>query len=148
MNQKTIVICLSALLFSTSLAVPVQAAGGTCEWLNSLSLPNTTITLAETVAAGAFGPPAGRQGRVGAVFADTPSFCRVAAPAPSAFGHQDSLVAFVRVERQISGGRQRRLGWRHFVSCAGASRVGWWCGRRHRHWPHNSGTFAPDILRR
>ena len=53
MNQKTIVICLSALLFSTSLAMPVQAAGGTCEGLKSLSLPNTTITLAETVAPGA-----------------------------------------------------------------------------------------------
>jgi feruloyl esterase len=84
MNQKTIVICVSALLFSTSPAMSVQAAGGTCEGLKSLSLPNTTITLAETVARGAFVPPAGRQGRGGAVFAETPSFCRVAATlAPS-----------------------------------------------------------------
>ena len=45
------------------------------------SLPQTTITLAETVAAGAFPPPAGGRGRGAnpATFKSLPAFCRVAA---------------------------------------------------------------------
>ncbi len=53
------------------------SAAATCESLTSLSLPNTTVTVAQTVAAGAFTPP-GRGGRGGAAFASLPSFCRVA----------------------------------------------------------------------
>ena len=49
----------------------------TCESLASLSLPNTTVTVAQTVTAGAFTPP-GRGSRGGAAFASLPSFCRVA----------------------------------------------------------------------
>lgn len=86
--------------------IPVMAAalllaGGsaeaqTCERLTALSLPNTTITRAETVAAGAFTPAAARvpaaaqgvpspvEGRGGRAagpnpYAGLPSFCRVAA---------------------------------------------------------------------
>ena len=52
-----------------------------CERLASLALPSTTITLAETVAAGTFVPPAaaGRGGPQGASFSQLPPFCRVAA---------------------------------------------------------------------
>src|SRR5882672_4609721 len=52
-----------------------------CERLASLVLPSTTITLAETVAAGTFVPPAaaGRGGPQGASFSQLPPFCRVAA---------------------------------------------------------------------
>jgi len=63
------------------LLTPVQAAT-TCENLTSLALPDTTITLAQPVAAGAFTVPAGRGGRGGdpnAAFKDLPAFCRVAA---------------------------------------------------------------------
>ena len=49
----------------------------TCESLASLSLPQTTVTLAQDVAPGAFTPP-GRGGRGGAAFASLPAFCRVA----------------------------------------------------------------------
>ena len=72
---------LGALLVATPLAAPVStaAASMSCEMLKSLKLPGTTITLAETVAAGAFVPPAGRQGRGAAAFTETPAFCRVAA---------------------------------------------------------------------
>ena len=53
------------------------AAAATCESLTSLKLPDTTITTAEPVAAGAFTQPGGRGG--GAAFTDLPAFCRVAA---------------------------------------------------------------------
>src|SRR5437867_7391028 len=49
-----------------------------CESLRSLSLPNTTITLAQTVAAGQF-TPGGGGGRAAEAFKDVPEFCRVAA---------------------------------------------------------------------
>ena len=57
----------------------LQAA--TCESLQALSLPNTTITLAQSVDAGSFSsPPAGRGGLPAAdVFKQLPAFCRVAA---------------------------------------------------------------------
>src|SRR5262245_20104581 len=73
---------LTAALLHTP---PVAAA--TCESLASISLPSTTITAAQTVAAGAYVPPAparrgggnaAPQGR-GNAFADLPEFCRVAA---------------------------------------------------------------------
>ncbi len=48
------------------------AYSATCESLSGLRLPNTTITLAQTVAAGTFTPPGGT-----APFAALPAFCRV-----------------------------------------------------------------------
>ena len=49
-----------------------------CESLSSLRMPNTTITSAETVPAGAFTPPgAGAAGAQG--FSNLPAFCRVTA---------------------------------------------------------------------
>jgi len=55
-------------------------ASGSCENLSSLTLPNTTITLARTVGPGAF-TPAGAAAAPSATqaFADLPAFCRVAA---------------------------------------------------------------------
>jgi feruloyl esterase len=53
---------------------PVSAA--TCEGLAELKLPNTTITVAQTVAEGAFTPPAGAVAVP--VYKDLPAFCRVA----------------------------------------------------------------------
>ena len=51
-----------------------SVAAATCEGLAALKLPNTTITSAQTVAAGAFTPPAGSA----APYKDVPAFCRVA----------------------------------------------------------------------
>jgi feruloyl esterase len=56
------------------------AAATSCESLASLTLPNTTITAAETIGAGAFTPPVtgrGRGARGGNPFQDLPAFCRV-----------------------------------------------------------------------
>ena len=56
--------------------------GETCESLATVRLPDTTITLAEVVAAGQFTPPAAGQAKgKGApnAYKDLPEFCRVAA---------------------------------------------------------------------
>ena len=57
------------------------ADAATCESLSSAKLTNVTVTMAQSVAAGAFTPPAGgRGGRGGGnPFADLPAFCRIAA---------------------------------------------------------------------
>jgi len=59
------------------------SAAASCESLSSLKLPDTTITAAEAVAAGAFAPPAapGGRGKGGGAnpYASLPAFCRVAA---------------------------------------------------------------------
>jgi feruloyl esterase len=58
------------------------SAAQRCESLVSLKLPNTTITLAQSVAAGALVPPPGPLGPPGAPppdFKHLPAFCRVAA---------------------------------------------------------------------
>jgi feruloyl esterase len=62
-----IVLPLTALAFGS-----VSAA--TCEGLAELKLPNTTITAAQSVAAGAFAPPSGSA----APYKELPAFCRVA----------------------------------------------------------------------
>ena len=69
-------ILCAMLLFCAS---PALAAS--CESLAGLKLPDSTITLAQTIAAGAFTPPAGARGAGGpaAVLRDLPEFCRVAA---------------------------------------------------------------------
>lgn len=58
-----------------------ESHAATCESLQALLLPNTTITLAQSVAAGAFSSPAtGRGGaQPTAAFKQLPAFCRVAA---------------------------------------------------------------------
>src|SRR5437660_7962744 len=54
------------------------ADAATCESLSSLALPNTAITMAQTVAAGSFVAPA-RGGGPGQPLTDLPAFCRVQA---------------------------------------------------------------------
>jgi feruloyl esterase len=54
------------------LAAPAFAVP--CESLSTLKLPDTTITLAQSIAAGAFTPASGRP-----AFKDLPAFCRVTA---------------------------------------------------------------------
>jgi len=64
--------------FAGLMLLAVGAWGAPCENLTSLKLKNTTITLAQTVAAGEFSPgPAGGKG--GGNYRNLPAFCRVAA---------------------------------------------------------------------
>src|SRR5262252_1870811 len=77
-------ICLSlAVIAIPSTYVPAIAAGTTCEGLATLSLPQATITAAQTVSAGSFQPPTPARGAAAAattqLYAKLPSFCRVSA---------------------------------------------------------------------
>ncbi|MES2626622.1 MAG: tannase/feruloyl esterase family alpha/beta hydrolase [Pseudomonadota bacterium] len=72
-KQKKHVHVLSSLL--AIFALPATAFGATCEDLGKLALPDTTVTLAETVAAGAL-PGTDREP---ALYANLPAFCRVQA---------------------------------------------------------------------
>jgi feruloyl esterase len=70
------------LVFAAAVFLPVPAGAATCESLTSLTLPNTTITMAKAVAAGEFTLPGPTP--PGANFEDMRAFCRVAATlAPS-----------------------------------------------------------------
>jgi feruloyl esterase len=79
---------LYALLLAASMAVRPASAAGSCESLATMSLPNTTVTLARTVDAGPFTPGGGVEGAAqgGAKPLNAPrAFCRVAATlSPSA----------------------------------------------------------------
>ena len=70
------ILGLGGLLFTAS-----PAGAASCEELSaSLKLPNTTITLAQTVAAGGFAATMGGGGGAAAkAFANLPEFCRVTA---------------------------------------------------------------------
>src|SRR5579863_1528478 len=72
------VVAGSLLALST-----IASAQDACEKLAAEKIPNTTITLAQTVAAGAFnGPPAPFSGvDVSALYKALPAFCRVTAEA-------------------------------------------------------------------
>ena len=74
MSLRSLGVGLVALFIGS----PSHAA--TCESLRVLSLPNATITMAQSVAAGAFSPPATGRGAVqDTAFRQLPAFCRVAA---------------------------------------------------------------------
>src|SRR5579871_2312644 len=77
MRRKRIIILSGAVLTMAVLGQGVAAAAS-CESLTSLSGPKANITAAESVAAGAFVPPAGRGGAA-AAYKNLPAFCRVEA---------------------------------------------------------------------
>jgi feruloyl esterase len=71
MNLRTITL---AVAFSIVMFHAAPGDAATCESLMSLSLPDTRITLTQTVTAGAFTPPGAN-----AAITNLPPFCRVAA---------------------------------------------------------------------
>jgi feruloyl esterase len=73
---KTPAAVLSALLVATLISARSLTVGGTCGDLIKLVLPNTTITSAMSVEAGAFTPPAPANAEG---FRTLSAFCRVAA---------------------------------------------------------------------
>ena len=69
---------LIAAIATAAAMLPLSsAAAATCESVAELKFKDASITMAQSVAAGAFTPPAG--GRGGNQFANLPAFCRVAA---------------------------------------------------------------------
>ena len=75
MRSRILFTILPALLVFSARPVAAQS----CEMLSSLKLPDATITMAQSVPAGAFTPPQGGGRGGGAQFTDLPAFCRVAA---------------------------------------------------------------------
>jgi feruloyl esterase len=71
-------IAIGTMLAGMVVANAGLARAASCESLAALTLPNTSITMAQPVAAGAFSVPGARGGR-GNAMADLPAFCRVAA---------------------------------------------------------------------
>ena len=135
---KFSITALLLLPAAASLAAPT--GGSTCDSLSKLSLPNVTITSAQSVAAGAFTPPAtpGPFGPNTALFKGLPAFCRVMATlTPSIrFRHQGrSLASGLGLEQRSSGHRQWRLERNHGLCCAGRRREARIRHRRHRHRP-------------
>src|SRR3954447_3351235 len=72
--NKIAVLALASLLLTARVG-----AAASCEELSKLPIPNTTVTIAQSVAAGALPAPAGRGGAQASPFGDLPAFCRVAA---------------------------------------------------------------------
>ena len=102
-------------LFATVVLGAAPAFAASCESLTSLSLPETTITLAQPVAAGTFTVPgaAGGKGKQGPSYRDLPAFCRVTAtikPTSDSDIQNRSVDARAdELERQTGGQRERRL---------------------------------------
>ena len=89
---------------------PDSRSRASCESLSTAALPNATITLAQAVEAGSFTPPAAADadGRVSRAAGVLPR--RRDAEADRRLRHQDrGLAAGGRLERQVPGGRQRRV---------------------------------------
>src|SRR5438552_15458032 len=74
-RRALLFVVLSMVVFASA-----AIAATPCENLASLKLQETTIPAAQSIAAGAFQPPAGSgpRGGPGAAFKDLPAFCRVA----------------------------------------------------------------------
>jgi feruloyl esterase len=70
---RTACLLSAALLTSLAGIGVTPAAAATCASLAGLTLPDTTITAAEPIAAGTYTAPDGE------VFANLPAFCRIAA---------------------------------------------------------------------
>jgi feruloyl esterase len=85
MNVQTL------LMMSTVLAPLAMSAGTDCASLAALKLPHTSITVAQSVAAGAFKQPEERFAMTNGTYDKLPAFCRVAGVLkPSS----DSLIRF------------------------------------------------------
>jgi hypothetical protein len=66
-------IWLGVIAGCTGAALATPAAAATCESLSSLSLPHTTVTVAQSITTGSFTPPGSTTALTG-----LPQFCRVA----------------------------------------------------------------------
>ncbi len=101
------------VLFAFLSFVPQLAAAVPCESLASLSLPNTTITSAQTVAAGKYTPPAASGGGQAGAFQNLPAFCRVAATL------RPSSDSDIKVEVWMPA-----MGWNGYFQARGSSGMG------------------------
>ena len=111
MKQTTFLAVVTIL----SLGLAAQAEPAGCEIVATMSHPNTKVTTAVEVAAGAFAPAAAQAqgGGPNAAFAVLPAFCRVAATLKPSADSDIKIEVWLpvgRLERKVPGGRQRRAG--------------------------------------
>src|SRR5438105_3527213 len=104
-----------ALLLALTTHGHALKAASSCESLSSLALPNTSITLAKTVAAGAFTLP--ETGPAVPQFSQLPTFCRVAATLTP------SSDSDIKIEVWLRLGGNHQL-WRAGLGAAGGLRDG------------------------
>ena len=101
------------LLIAVALAIASHAQAATCEDLAALSLPNTTITIAQSVPAGSFTTPFNQ------TLINLPAFCRIAATlTPS---HDSNIKIEVWLPAGTAGGGA----WNNKLLAAGN---GGWAG--------------------
>jgi feruloyl esterase len=100
---------VKTLVTIAAICAPGVARAATCDSLTSLTLPNTTITLAETVAAGSFvapgrGPSTGAGQAAGQRLTDLPAFCRVQATLRPSTDSDIRMELWLPSSAQGSGG--------------------------------------------
>jgi feruloyl esterase len=97
----------ASILLAAAAGVALRAQVGTsCERLSSLTLPNTTITMAQMVAAGSFVAPA-RGGGPGQPLTDLPAFCRVQATLRPTADSNIKMELWLPASADGSGGASR-----------------------------------------
>jgi Tannase and feruloyl esterase len=98
MNERSSLWAVAFILLFSSAASHAQDA---CERLIAAKIPNTTITLAQTVAAGTFnGPPAPFSGAdLSTLYKSLPAFCRVVAEARPTSDSDIKLEVWLPVSR-------------------------------------------------
>jgi feruloyl esterase len=86
---------------AVALAVAPHAQAATCESLSALSLPNTTITIAQAIPAGSFTTP------FNATLINLPAFCRVAATLKPSTDSNIKIEVWLPSFVEGSGGQAR-----------------------------------------
>ena len=105
--MKNVLSFSFGLLSILTLTLRPSAAATTCESLADLKLSNTTITTAQTLAAGAFTPPSSEGGMPMAVsYKGLPAFCRV----PASSSRPANLILNLRSGCQPPGGMENFRG--------------------------------------
>ena len=109
MIVRMLVGSVVAWLGAASMAGRAVDAGAPCATIAALVLPTGSVTRAEEVSAGAFAPSRSSQRRLVAIAAcvlpnhrDAPAFERLR-------HHDRDVVTGIRLEWQVSGGRERRV---------------------------------------
>ena len=79
--MRIAIAALSTIVLVAAMSTRAAAEGLACDALAKQTLPNTTITSAQLVAAGQFTPPGANAAPPGnaSPFANLPAFCRIAA---------------------------------------------------------------------
>jgi tannase/feruloyl esterase len=106
------------------LLVAAPTMGAPCESLSTFTQPHVSVTLAQTVAAGQFTPPA-RGGRGASAFANLPAFCRVAATLTPTSDSDIKIEVWLPAPRGLPTVAEGEGGWNGKLEAVGN---GAWAG--------------------